>query len=149
MKRIFHHLAVLALGIGLSSAALAGEKSKTAIMYKPLQCGCCDVYARHLEKNGFDVEVKSLPYSQFKTMKKIAGVPERFEGCHTLMVDGYVVDGLVPMKTLNRLLTEKPKIRGITLPGMPVGTPGMPGRKTGPLTIYELSPGKPKIYAVE
>ena len=129
MKTISLQIAILTLGLVLSTASFAGEKTKTATMYKPMQCGCCDVYARHLVKNGFEVEIKSLPYSQFKTMKKMAGVPERFEGCHTLMVDGYVVDGLVPMKTLNRLLTEKPKIRGITLPGMPVGTPGMPGKK--------------------
>ncbi len=149
MKKISSVIATLVLGIAMSTYAFAGEVPKTAIMYKPLQCSCCDDYAKYLEDNGFKVEIKSLPYSELKTMKKMAGVPENFEGCHTLMVDGYVVDGLVPMKTLSKLLTEKPKIRGITLPGMPVGTPGMPGRKTGPLRIYELSSGTSKVYAVE
>src|SRR3546814_5020304 len=69
----------------------------------------------------------------------MAEVPERFYGCHTLAVDGYTVEGLVPIETITKLLTEKPKIRGISLPGMPVGAPGMPGRKNAPLIVYERS----------
>src|SRR3546814_2179772 len=98
-------------------------------MYKPLQCGCCDEYAKYLEENGFKVNVESVPDRQFEIVKRMAEVPERFYGCHTLAVDGYTVEGLVPIETITKLLTEKPKIRGISLPGMPVGAPGMPGRK--------------------
>src|SRR3546814_10765380 len=98
-------------------------------MYKPLQCGCCDEYAKYLEENGFKVNVESVPDRQFEIVKRMAEVPERFYGCHTLAVDGYTVEGLVPIETITKLLTEKPKIRGISLPGMPVGAPGMPGRQ--------------------
>ncbi len=146
MKRYFLSAVALTTMMG---TALADNHQKEAVMYKPLQCGCCDDYAEYLEDNGFKVEIKSLPSSQLNGVKKMAGVPEGFEGCHTLMVHGYVIDGLVPIKTVNKLLTEKPEIKGITLPGMPSGTPGMPGKKAGPLVIYELSGPDNKVYAVE
>jgi len=80
-----------------------------------------------------------------------AGVPPDLEGCHTLMVGGYVVDGLVPVDIVKKLLTERPAIAGITLAGMPTGAPGMPGEKTEPFTIYAFTKdGKaPTVYATE
>tara|TARA_R110002167_G_scaffold366367_3_gene595486 strand:+ start:9728 stop:10192 length:465 start_codon:yes stop_codon:yes gene_type:complete len=121
---------------------------KKATMYKPLRCGCCDDYAKYLEKNGFEVEVKSL--RSLSQTKRMAGVPQGLEGCHTLMVDGYVIDGLVPVNTVNKLLTERPDIKGITLPGMPWGAPGMDSRpKDAPLVTYAFKEGssKTEVYA--
>jgi hypothetical protein len=77
------------------------------------------------------------------------GVPEPLVGCHTTLVDGYVVEGHVPVRSVLRLLTEKPAIKGISLPGMPAGSPGMFGEKTEPFTIYEIGDGPTKVYAVE
>jgi hypothetical protein len=140
-----------ALGTILAISPAAAGEAKTATMYKPLQCGCCDEYTKYLERHGFKVKVESVPDRQLEIVKRVAAVPERFYGCHTLAVDGYVVEGLVPIDTLSKLLTEKPKIRGISLPGMPVGSPGMPGRKTSPLIIYEIPQGSapPKEFARE
>ena len=76
------------------------------------------------------------------------GVPDRLAGCHTLLVGGYVVEGHVPVAILDRLLSERPKIKGISLPGMPEGSPGMTGEKTEPFTVYEIS-DEPKVYEVE
>lgn len=124
------------------------DELKKATMYKPLQCGCCDDYAKYLEKNGFEVEVKSL--SSLSQIKSMAGVPKGLDGCHTLMVDGYVIDGLVPINTLNKLLTERPNLKGITLPGMPWGAPGMDSRpKASPLITYAFKEGssQTRIYA--
>ena len=142
-------LLAAALGTFLAALPAAAQESKAATMYKPLQCGCCDEYAKYLERNGFEVKVKSVPERQLETVKRMAAVPKGFEGCHTLMLDGYVIEGLVPIETVNKLLTEKPKIKGISLPGMPVGAPGMPGRKTGPLVIYEIGAGEPKVFATQ
>lgn len=129
---------------GLTSQA---DELRKATMYKPLYCGCCDEYAKYLEKNGFDVKIESMrSLSQIKTK---AGIPKGFEGCHTLVVGGYVIDGLVPINTVNKLLTKRPKIAGITLPGMPWGAPGMDFRaKQSPLIIYAFKNGssKPHIY---
>ena len=134
-------------GLAISYYAKAGQPAKAATMYKNPQCTCCEAYANHQRDNGFEVAVK--PTHDLSLIKRQYGVPEKFEGCHTMLIDGYVVEGHVPAKTLGRLLTERPEIRGISLPGMPMGSPGMTGAKTEPFTIYELSGGAPKVYAVE
>ena len=131
----------------MGSISQAGEL-KQATMYKPLRCGCCDDYAKYLERNGFEVEVKSL--ASLSQIKSMAGVPKGFDGCHTLMVDGYVIDGLVPINTVNKLLTERPNIKGITLPGMPWGAPGMDSRpKASALISYAFKAGssQTRVYA--
>lgn len=147
-------IALLAGLAGALPGTLLGDPSpgraRQATMYKPLHCGCCDEYARVLERNGFEVQVESL--RSLREVKRMAGVPQGFEGCHTLLVDGYTVDGLVPMSTLERLLTERPPIRGITLPGMPWGAPGMQQRpQQGPLVIYAIDRdgGASRVYARE
>ncbi|KOX50538.1 metal-binding protein, partial [Streptomyces purpurogeneiscleroticus] len=71
------------------------------------------------------------------------------QGCHTLLIDGYVVEGHVPVAAVRRLLAERPAIRGISLPGMPAGSPGMDGEKTEPFTVYEIGDGAPKVFARE
>jgi hypothetical protein len=134
----------LAFAGPLSQAA----ELKKATMYKPLRCGCCDDYAKYLEKNGFEVEVKSL--RSLSQIKRTSGVPQHLGGCHTLLVDGYVIDGLVPINTVNKLLTERPNIKGIALPGMPWGAPGMDSRpKDAPLVTYAFKEGssKTRVYA--
>src|SRR6266852_1321702 len=100
-----------------------------AILYKNPQCTCCEGYAAYLRKNGFEVEVK--PTNDLTEISQKAGVPEALQGCHTMFVDGYVVDGHVPVNVIRKLLSERPAIAGITLPGMPAGSPGMTGSKQG------------------
>lgn len=137
--------AALALAI-VPPVASAGEKP-AATLYKNPQCDCCEEYATYLRQNGYEVTVK--PTHDLSLIKRKHGVPANFEGCHTTLIDGYVVEGHVPVQTLERLLTERPAIKGISLPGMPQGSPGMTGQKTEPFTIYELSGKTPRIYAVE
>lgn len=160
-KKLKWRLASAAFAVALSATAViyfattasvsnSAQPTTKAVMYKPLQCGCCDDYAKYLERQGFAVEVKSL--RSLARIKREAGVPKGFEGCHTLLVNGYTVDGLVPVETVRKLLTERPDINGITLPGMPWGAPGMEQRpKSGPLLIYEISdrPSPPQLYAQE
>ncbi len=129
-----------------ASSALAGQFG-AATLYKNPQCGCCNEYAKYLEQNGFDVTLENT--TDISPIKQQQGVPEQLAGCHTMLIDGYVVEGLVPLDVLTRLLTEKPAIKGISLPGMPVGAPGMPGPKAAPFTIYEISDGPEKVYATE
>ena len=131
----------------LSTPASAGESSRQATLYKNPHCGCCEGYADYLRENGFEVTVK--PTHDLPLLHHQYGVPEPLVGCHTTLVDGYVVEGHVPVSTLLRLLAEKPDIKGISLPGMPAGSPGMGGEKAAPFTIYEIGEGPPKVYAVE
>lgn len=120
-----------------------------AALYKNPQCSCCEGYADYLRQNGFQVDV--TPTNDLAEISRKAGVPAGLEGCHTTFIDGYVIDGHVPVDVVRRLLTEKPAIAGITLPGMPMGSPGMGGTKTEKFVIYALTKdGKaPTIYATE
>jgi hypothetical protein len=131
----------------LSTRAVAGESSRQATLYKNPQCGCCEGYADYLRSNGLEVTVK--PTHDLPLLHRQYGVPEPLVGCHTTLIEGYVVEGHVPIGALLRMLTERPAIKGISLPGMPAGSPGMFGEKTGPFTIYEIDEGEPKVYAVE
>jgi len=115
-------------------------------MYKTPGCGCCEDYAKYLRQHGFIVTVKPTP--NLTQVSRQNGVPEKLAGCHTTMIGGYFVEGHVPVSTINKLLSERPKIKGISLPGMPEGSPGMTGRKTEPFTIYEISEDA-KVFAVE
>jgi len=145
--KMSYRLAALAIMIATPMPALAATID--AVMYKNPQCSCCEAYAAYLEKNGFEVDIK--PVNNLSQLSGDAGVPADLEGCHTIMVDGYVVDGLVPVDIVKKLLTERPAIAGITLAGMPTGAPGMGGEKEGPFTVYAFTKdGKaPTVYAVE
>jgi hypothetical protein len=120
-----------------------------ATLHKNPQYGCCEGYAAYLRQNGFVVDVK--PTNDLAEISRKAGVPEALQGCHTMFVNGYVVDGHVPVNVIRKLLAERPMIAGITLPGMPTGSPGMTGVKTGPFTIYAVTKngGEPSVYATE
>jgi len=114
----------------------------TAVLYKNPQCSCCEAYASYLEENGFKIDVKSV--NNLSQISADAGVPPDLQGCHTMMVEGYAVDGLVPVDVVKKLLAEKPAIAGIALPGMPAGAPGMGGEKEGTWTISAFTKdGKP------
>lgn len=127
--------------------ALAASTSAT--LYKTPQCSCCEAYADYLRRSGFTVDVK--PTNDLAEISRTAGVPEKMQGCHTVFIDGYVVDGHVPVKVIRKMLAERPDVAGITLPGMPQGSPGMTGRKSGPFTVYAVTKdgNPPAVYAVE
>lgn len=138
-------IAVLALAsLGLTNNSTAAQE---ATIYKIPQCGCCEGYADYLRQNGFKVTVK--PTHELSAMSRREGIPEEFQGCHLGFIDGYVVSGHVPVRTVRRLLSERPAIKGITLPDMPQGSPGMSGVKDGPWLIYSIGDGEPKPYATE
>ncbi len=145
--RMIISVALLGLTLGVITPTFADDALREATLFKSPQCGCCEGYADYLRQNGFKVTVK--PTHELPQMSRLAGIPENFEGCHLSVIDKYFVSGHVPVATVERLLTEKPEIAGITLPGMPQGSPGMSGTKNGPFTVYEIGPGPAKVYAVE
>jgi hypothetical protein len=138
---------VLASILWGAAPALAGEKDVT--LYKNPECGCCEGYADYLRENGFNVTVK--PTHDLVTMSREAGITDDVQGCHLSFIDGYVVSGHVPIATVNKLLTERPDIKGVTLPGMPMGSPGMSGTKQAPFEMLEISKsgGVGGVYAKE
>jgi hypothetical protein len=138
---------LLALAVVLSGPALAGGPPKQATLYKSPFCGCCEEHARYLREHGFVVTV--VPTGDLTLIRRHHRVPETLAGCHTILIDGYVVEGHVPASAIDKLLRDRPAITGISLPGMPEGSPGMSGAKTAPFTVYVISEGNPTVYAVE
>lgn len=143
-RRTFCLCGALALFASPLPAIAAPTK---ATLYKNPQCSCCEGYAAYLRHNDFDVEVK--PANDLAEISQKAGVPEKYQGCHTMFVEGYVVDGHVPAEVIRKLLAERPAIAGITLPGMPEGSPGMFGEKTQTFVIYAVTKDDkpPAVYA--
>ena len=140
-----------AAGIGgtaaiISHPAPAADESRKVTLYKNPSCECCEGYADHLRSNGF--EVKVVPTHDLALLDEKYGIPTDLEPCHISLVGGYVVGGHIPVEVVNKLLAEKPAIPGINLPGMPPGTPGMGGKKTAPLKIYEIGKDPRKVYAL-
>ena len=135
--------------LGAASFAHAQDKPE-ATLYKNPQCGCCQDHAAYLRQHGY--RVKEIATHDLEGLRLKHGVPEQLYGCHTILVGGYVVEGHVSAPIIDRLLRERPKIRGISLPGMPQGSPGMTGTKTEPFRIYEIAvsaTSAPRVYAVE
>jgi hypothetical protein len=140
-------IAAVLTAVALPWPALADAIHAT--LHKMEGCGCCEEYAKYLRQNGFEVEV--IPSDNLAEISSNAGVPSEYEGCHTTFIDGYVVDGHVPMKAIEKLLKERPAIAGIALPGMPVGSPGMGDDPTKSFTVYAVTKdgAKPTVFEYE
>jgi len=123
------------------SYLLNGEQ---VTVYKDVNCGCCAVYASYLESNDIAVDVQNVP--DLHQIKEQFEIPQHLQSCHTMEIAGYVVEGHIPLEVVSKLLSERPEIKGIALPGMPSGSPGMPGPKTGPFVIYTLGGADGEIY---
>lgn len=119
MKRIVHLLVLFAALLPAAAMAASVEMMTTS------GCACCHIWARHLRPAGFEVTVKDLAMGQLMRAKLDAGVPANLAGCHTARIGGYIVEGHVPVREIQRLLAEKPDAIGLVVPGMPIGSPGM------------------------
>ena len=125
--------------------ALANINNKQIIeVFKTPSCGCCNGYVLFLEKGGF--KVKQTDMGSLNTIKQKYNIPLEMQSCHTTIIGKYFIEGHVPLEAINKLLKEQPNIEGIALPGMPIGTPGMPGDKDEPYVIYQLKDGKSSVF---
>lgn len=141
---MIHQLRRLAMiaALVLPGAALAA----TATVHKTPTCGCCSAYAEHLAASGFDVQ--TVDHHSMTPVFREAGIGRSLASCHITQIGPYTVVGHVPAAVIEDLVAERPMIRGIALPGMPAGSPGMGGEKQGPFTIYRISSdaGEPEVY---
>lgn len=129
-------------GLFGSSPAKAGE----VVVYKSPSCGCCGKWAEHLRQNGFEVSINNI--DNIGPVKEQAGIPYDLEACHTAFVDGYAVEGHVPAENIHKMLADRPKFKGIAVPGMPASSPGMDSPDHEPYTVYSFdADGKKKVYA--
>ncbi len=108
--------------IGFERTALA--QAATVEVWKDPNCGCCHLWVEHLQAQGFKVQVRDVGNT---AARKRLGMPEKLGSCHTATVGGYVIEGHVPAADIRRLLKERPVALGLSVPGMPIGSPGMDG----------------------
>src|SRR5260370_13659385 len=127
-------MASILLGL-VAAAAFAQEKTKVTLYRNP-NCSCCLNYAEYLRGAGFEVTVDSK--QDLAVVRKQLHVSEKFEGCHVSVIGKYAVEGHVSADVIKKLLAEHPAIVGVSVPGMPPGTPGLTGRNTGPLPAYDI-----------
>jgi hypothetical protein len=114
-------------------------------VFKTPTCGCCGKWVEHLQASGFRVNVEDVP-STVPHRRKY-GVPETLRSCHTAAVEGYALEGHVPAAEIHRLLKERPKAKGLAVPGMPMGSPGMEGPRSDPYEVLLFEEGgKVTVY---
>ena len=106
-------------------------------IYKSLTCGCCSVYTSYVDGK-VSAKVNSFNVQDPDATKRQYGVPPELQSCHTTIIGDYFVEGHVPLEAVEKLMKEQPDIKGIALPGMPMGSPGMPGQKQGDFVIYAI-----------
>ncbi|MDJ0704515.1 MAG: DUF411 domain-containing protein [Leptolyngbyaceae cyanobacterium MO_188.B28] len=114
-------------------AALTSE----LVVFRSPTCGCCGSWIEHMKAAGFQVKDKIT--EDMTAIKQRYGIPANLASCHTTIMDGYVVEGHIPAKDVQRLLTEKPDVDGVAVPGMPIGSPGMEsGDYVEPYTVFSF-----------
>lgn len=122
-RRTLLQAALVGATLPLASLGLHAAAKPEIVVYKSGGCGCCKDWIAHLEKNGFAVVAHDVPGTG--PYRERFGVPRDMASCHTAVIEGYAIEGHVPADEIKRLLAEKPKARGLSVPGMPVGSPGM------------------------
>ncbi len=140
------HSLRLALAAGLMLVSAAANAATMTVMKSPT-CGCCAKWIEHVQAHGIVVKVVDVP--DIAAVKAKAGVPDKLASCHTARINGYVVEGHVPAADIKKLLAMKPKARGIAVPGMPMGSPGMEhGNHREPYnTMLIKSDGTSSVFA--
>jgi hypothetical protein len=143
-----------ASGPATTSAALPGDTASgmqkdaalTAVVYKDANCGCCAKWIDHIRAAGFNAVSNDV--TDLNAVKTRYGVPRSLHSCHTAEIGGYIVEGHVPADLIRKMLSEKPDIAGIAVPGMPVGSPGMEWTYTEPYDVIAFTrSGATSVYA--
>jgi len=136
------NLAVAAL-IGLPLFAAAATQAVE--VYKSATCGCCEEWVKHLRANGLHVNAHNV--ANPSDVREKMGMPDRLGSCHTAVIGGYAIEGHVPAAEIKRLLAEKPKAKGLAVPAMPPGSPGMEGPMHMPYDVLLVrADGSTSVY---
>jgi hypothetical protein len=144
MKTIYFAVALL-FAVGSPGTAMAQEAAQMTVWKSPW-CGCCGHWVKRMEQAGYSVEVKEV--EDLDAVKKMAGVPGELQSCHTARIDGYTIEGHVPAADVERLLSERPKVDGLAVPGMPSGSPGMENGEKDPYDVVTFTrKGETKVFS--
>jgi hypothetical protein len=141
-------LAVLALAVSVTSGGIEAQKPVAVQVFKDATCGCCANWVEHLRRKGFAPTSENV--ADINAVKAKYGVPQQTRSCHTALVGGYVIEGHVPAADIQRLLKEKPKVVGLAVPGMPIGSPGMEGANPRPYDVLTFDKtGKTTVFSTQ
>ena len=140
-------LLILIVGIIVVSGCNSTKKTEIPIsnsdennfvVYQSPYCGCCSIYVKYLKKES-KLKVDVIEMNDISPIKEKYGVPNDLGSCHTVVIGDYFIEGHIPFEAIAKLMEEKPDIAGIAMPGMPSGSPGMPGSKKGSFVIYAVN----------
>lgn len=144
MRAIATSILAVCAALLLADSAWAGGAAVK--VYKTPACNCCTRWVEHLEASGFSVEVQERP--DLTSLKRSNGIPQRLASCHTAFVSGFVIEGHVPARDIERLLKQRPAVAGLAVPGMPIGSPGMEGPKPQRYEVLTFdSDGETTVFA--
>jgi hypothetical protein len=124
---------VAAAMASLTSGALAASQPRRITIYRDAGCACCEDWAAALSSAGYTNHVNEIDHAA--RLRRFS-IPAASAGCHTAVAEGYLIEGHVPIAAVAKLFAQRPKTRGITPPGMPSGTPGMPGPASRVAVVY-------------
>ena len=150
MRRFFQVAAFFALCVATLPAQTPSRSNTVIEVVKTATCGCCSKWVDHMRAAGFTATVTDVADADLQKYKQKHGVPDSAKSCHTARVDGYTIEGHVPASQVRRLLVERPKVVGLAVPGMPLGSPGMEvsGMKAHPYDVLAFdAAGKTKVFS--
>lgn len=139
----FWFFSAIAAGLVVSACSIANPVGQSALaaeltVFRSPTCGCCSLWIDHMKEAGFTVRDEVT--EDMTAIKQEYGLPQNLASCHTTLANGYVIEGHIPAADVQRLLTEKPDIAGIAVPGMPIGSPGMEsGNYVEPYTVFSFT----------
>ena len=138
-QRLMWMIAILLLCFGSPAAAMASTAGEEVVVFRSAYCECCEAWESHIAEAGFVVQDHVA--DDMDGIKDAMGVPADSASCHTARVSGYVVEGHVPAASIQRMLKERPEIKGLTAPGMPMGSPGMQvdGMVADPFSVFSIA----------
>lgn len=142
-RRSFVHALGALFALGMLPHAHAQYATAVTVYMSPA-CGCCDEWQKHMRASGFRLETHKV--GDVTPMKQKLGVPESLWSCHTATVGGYVFEGHVPSSDIKRLLRERAKVKGLAVPGMVVGSPGMEQGPPKPYATLAFNESGTRVY---
>ena len=138
-QRLMWMIAILLLCFGSPAAAMASTAGEEVVVFRSAYCECCEAWESHIAEAGFVVQDHVA--DDMDGIKDAMGVPADSASCHTARVSGYVVEGHVPAASIQRMLKDRPEIKGLAAPGMPMGSPGMEvdGMVADPFSVFSIA----------
>ena len=138
-QRLMWMIAILLLCFGSPAAAMASTAGEEVVVFRSAYCECCEAWESHIAEAGFVVQDHVA--DDMDGIKEAMGVPADSASCPTARVSGYVVEGHVPAASIQRMLKERPEIKGLAAPGMPMGSPGMEvdGMVADPFSVFSIA----------